>query len=126
MALKGKVIGIPKEFFGERLNTECKNVIMESLERYRSLGATIKEISIPFLEYGVSIYYLISMSETSSNLARYDGIRFGDTRNVLTPETMRRIMIGTYALSAGYADKLYKKAQKARTVLIQEFDAAYK
>jgi len=125
-SIKGKKIGLPKEFYGEGLDPECKEIILTAAKKFESLGAEIVDISIPYLSYGVSIYYLISMSETSSNLARYDGIRYGDKRHVLTPETMRRIMIGSYALSAGYADKLYKKAQKARTVLIREFDEAYK
>jgi aspartyl-tRNA(Asn)/glutamyl-tRNA(Gln) amidotransferase subunit A len=125
-SMKGKKIGLPKEFFGEGLDKECKKIILDAAKKMEALGAEIVEISIPYLHHGVSIYYLISMSETSSNLARYDGIRYGNKRDVFTPETMRRVMIGSYALSAGYADKLYKKAQKARTVLIQEFDAAYK
>lgn len=124
--IKGKRIGIPQEFFGEGLDPECKEIILIAAKKLESLGAEIVTISIPYLKHGVSIYYLISMSETSSNLARYDGIRYGNTREVFTPETMRRIMVGSYALSAGYADKLYKKAQKARTVLISEFDEAYK
>jgi aspartyl-tRNA(Asn)/glutamyl-tRNA(Gln) amidotransferase subunit A len=124
-AIKGKRIGLPKEFFGEGLDPECKEIILTAAKKMESLGAEIVEVSIPYLRYGVSIYYLIAMSETSSNLARYDGIRFGNKRDVFTPETMRRILIGTYALSAGYTDKLYKRAQKARTVLIEEFDNAY-
>jgi len=124
--IKGKKIGLPKEFFGEGLDSECKEIILTAAKKFESLGAEIVDVSIPFLKYGVTIYYLISMSETSSNLARYDGIRYGNSRDKFTEETMRRIMIGTYALSAGYADKLYKKAQKARTVLISEFDDAYK
>ncbi len=125
VSLKNKVIGIPKEFFAEGLDKEVKEIILNALTTYESLGATITEVSIPFLKYGVSIYYLIAMSETSSNLARYDAIRFGNARQNFTDETMRRIMVGTYALSAGYADKLYKKAQKARTILIQEFEEAF-
>lgn len=124
--IKNKKIGIPKELFGEGLNPECKEIVLNAAKKIESLGAKIVDISIPYLKYGISIYYLISMSETSSNLARYDGIRYGNKRDVFTSETMRRIMIGTYALSAGYADKLYKKAQKARTVLIQEFEEIYK
>ncbi len=123
--IKGKKIGMPKEFFGEGLDPEIKTILMQSAKQFEDLGAEIVEVSIPYLQYGVSIYYLIAMSETSSNLARFDGIRYGNNRSYFSPETLRRIMIGTYALSAGYADKLYKKAQKARTVLIQEFDKAY-
>jgi aspartyl-tRNA(Asn)/glutamyl-tRNA(Gln) amidotransferase subunit A len=123
--IKGKKIGLPKEFFRKGLDPEIKEIIMKAVKQYEDLGAEIVEVSIPYLEYGVAIYYLIAMSETSSNLARYDGIRFGNNRSYFSAETMRRIMVGTYALSAGYADKLYKKAQKARTVLIQEFDNAF-
>ncbi len=123
--IKGKKVGIPKELFGKGLDPECKQIILTAVKKLESLGAEIVDVSIPYLKYGVTIYYLIAMSETSSNLARYDGIRYGNKRDDFSPETMRRIMIGTYALSAGYADKLYKKAQKARTVLIQEFENAY-
>lgn len=124
--LKGKRIGLPREFFGEGLDPKVKEVILNAAHEFEKMGVEIVDISIPYLKYGVSIYYLIAMSETSSNLARYDGIRFGSARQNFTEETMRRIMVGTFALSAGYADELYKKAQKARTVLIQEFDSAYR
>ncbi len=124
-SIKGKKIGMPKEFFAQGLDSVAKDIITKAAKQYQDLGAELVEVSIPFLKYGVSIYYLIAMSETSSNLARFDGIRYGNTRDNFSEETMRRIMIGTYALSAGYADKLYKKAQKARTVLISEFDKAF-
>lgn len=124
-SIKGKKIGMPKEFFAQGLDPVAKEIIMKAAKQYEDLGAELVDVSIPFLKYGVSIYYLIAMSETSSNLARFDGIRYGNTRDNFSEETMRRIMIGTYALSAGYADKLYKKAQKARTVLISEFDNAF-
>ncbi len=124
-SIKGKKIGLPKEFFAQGLDEAAKEIIMKAAKQYQDLGAELVDVSIPFLKYGVSIYYLIAMSETSSNLARFDGIRYGNTRDNFSEETMRRIMIGTYALSAGYADKLYKKAQKARTVLISEFDKAF-
>ncbi|HEX8932057.1 MAG TPA: amidase family protein, partial [Patescibacteria group bacterium] len=87
-SIKGKKIGLPKEFFGAGLDPECKNIILTAAKKMESLGAEIVEISIPFLKYGISIYYLISMSETSSNLARYDGIRYGNVRELFTPETM--------------------------------------
>jgi len=123
--VKGKKIGIPKEFFTKGLNAEIKEIITDALKAFEKLGVEIVDISIPFLEYGIPIYYLIAASETSSNLARYDGIRYGNARQNFTQETVRRIMLGTYALSAGYSDKLYKKAQKARTVLISEFNNAF-
>jgi aspartyl-tRNA(Asn)/glutamyl-tRNA(Gln) amidotransferase subunit A len=120
--IKGKIIGLPKEFFAEGIDPEVKDTVLKAAEKLESLGAELREVSMPALKYGVSIYYLIAMSETSSNLARYDGIRYGDERETLSAETMRRIMLGTYALSAGYAEELYKKAQKARTLIIQEYD----
>jgi len=123
--IKGKIIGLPKEFFGEGIDPEVKKIILSAKETFEKLGAKIVDVSIPYLKYGVSIYYLIAMSETSSNLARYDGIRYGQSRDFFTPETMRRIMVGSYALSAGYADELYKNAQKARTVLIQEYEKVF-
>ena len=124
-SLKGKKIGLPKEFFVEGLDPECKEMLLTAAKLFEDSGAEIIEVSIPYLSYGVSIYYLIAMSETSSNLARYDAIRFGNKRENFSDETIRRVLIGTYALSAGYADELYKKAQKARTVLIQEFDDVF-
>lgn len=125
VSIKGKKIGLPKEFFGEGLDIECKEKLLDAAKIFENLGAEIVEVSIPYLTYGVSIYYLIAMSETSSNLARYDAIRYGNRRELLSNETIRRVMIGTYALSAGYADELYKKAQKARTILIEEFNKAF-
>lgn len=125
ISLKGKKIGIPKEFFGKGLNDEVEEKLLGVLKVFTLLGAKVVDVSIPFMKYGVPIYYLIALSETSSNLAWYDGIRFGHTRDNFTAETLRRIIIGTYALSAGYSDKLYKKAQKARTVLIEEFNKVF-
>jgi aspartyl-tRNA(Asn)/glutamyl-tRNA(Gln) amidotransferase subunit A len=124
-SLKGKKIGIPKEFFAEGLDSNVKKIILTAAHIFADLGATLVTVSIPSITYGVSIYYLIAMSETSSNLARYDGVRYGNEREYFTAETIRRIMIGTYALSAGYAHKLYKNAQKARTLLIKEFEKAF-
>jgi aspartyl-tRNA(Asn)/glutamyl-tRNA(Gln) amidotransferase subunit A len=123
--IKGKVIGIPKEFFAEGIDPEVKKIIEAAAKQFESAGAKIVDVSIPFLKHGVSIYYLIALSETSSNLGRYDGIRYGNVRENFSPETMRRIMVGSFALSAGYADELYKNAQKARTVLIQEYDKVF-
>lgn len=124
--IKGKVIGLPKEFFGKGLDPQVKKVIMEATKIFEKLGAKIREVSLPYFVYGVTIYYLIAPSETSSNLGRYDGIRYGGERELFSAETKRRILLGTYALSAGYADKLYKKAQKLRTVLIKEYEDALK
>ena len=123
-SLKGKVIGLPKEFFSDVLDSEVKAIISRAIVTFEQLGATCVDVSIPLLEQAIPIYYLLALSETSSNLARYDGVRFGTDRSHFTPETKRRIMLGTYALSAGYADELYKKAQTARTQLITEYATA--
>jgi len=123
---KGKIIGMPKEFFGTGLDQKVKKTILEATKVFEKLGAKVIEISLPYFKYGVSIYYLIALSETSSNLGRYDSFRFGGERELFSDETKKRILLGTYALSAGYADKLYKKAQKLRTILIQEYEQALK
>ncbi|MBU2543656.1 Asp-tRNA(Asn)/Glu-tRNA(Gln) amidotransferase subunit GatA [Patescibacteria group bacterium] len=120
-----KIIGLPKEFFGEGLDSRVRKIILKVAKEYETAGYKIAEVSIPLMKYGISIYYLTSLSETSSNMARYDGVRFGNSRQLLSDETKRRIMLGSYALSAGYADELYKKAQKARTKLIKEFNKAF-
>ncbi len=122
--LPSVIIGLPKEFFSEGLDQEIKNSISEGIKIVQSLGVKIKEISMPLLEMSIPVYYLIGPSETSSNLARYDGVRYGNTRDNFTRETMRRIMLGTYALSAGYYDAYYKKAQQVRTLFIKEYEKA--
>ena len=123
--VKGLVIGIPKELFGDGLDPEIKGLTLDAAKTFEALGVTVKEISMPLFDYGISVYYLIAPSETSSNMARYDGIRYGNDRTHFTEETMRRIMIGTYALSAGYYDAYYRKAQKARTLFIEEYKRAF-
>ena len=125
-SIKGKVIGLPKEFFGKGLDPKAKETIIEATKVFEKLGAEVREVSLPHFIYGVSIYYLIAPSETSSNLSRYDGIRYGGQRELFSAETKRRKLLGTYALSAGYADELYKKAQKLRTILIAEYENALK
>ena len=123
--LKKITIGIPKEFFREGLDPEIRNSIEESAKTFEKIGIRIKEISMPLFHYGIPVYYIIGPSETSSNLGRYDGIRYGDSRENFTDETKRRIMVGTYALSAGYYDAYYKKAQKVRTLFIKEYARAH-
>src|SRR3989338_5768383 len=120
--IKNVTVGMPEEFFQKGLDREIKKAIETAVEKLQKLGVKSKVISLPMIEYGIQVYYLIGPSETSSNLARYDGIRYGETRSNFTGETMRRIMIGTYALSAGYYDAYYKKAQKARTLFIREYE----
>lgn len=117
-------IGIPKEFYGEGLDPEIKEAVLKVSTDLQSAGATIKEISMPLFDLCLPVYYLIAPSETSSNLARYDGIRYGLSRQNFTDETVRRILIGTYALSAGYYDAYYKKAQQVRTLFIEEYKKA--
>ncbi len=137
----GKVrIGIIKETFGEGLDTEVEAAFNQALEQLKSLGAEIVEISCPRFRYGVPSYYIIAPSEASANLARYDGVKYGmrakEADNLLSmytqtratgfgTEVKRRIMIGTYALSAGYYDAYYLKAQKVRTLIKEDFEKAF-
>ena len=138
--LKGKRIGLIKETFGEGLEADIAKAMDVAIEQLKSLGADIVEISCPNFRYGLPTYYIIAPSEASSNLARYDGVRYGmrsATDNLLSmykqtraegfgPEVKRRIMIGTYALSAGYYDAYYLQAQKVRTLIKQDFETAFK
>lgn len=124
--IKGKVIGLPSEYFQEGIDPEIKRTILSAAKQFASLGGKIDEsVSLPSLSYGVAIYYLLAPSETSSNLARYDGIRYGHDRSHFTTESIRRIMVGTFALSSGYYDAYYKRAQKARTLIIREYNQAF-
>lgn len=122
--IDGLTIGIPDEFFQEGLDPEIKAAVLKMAQDLTNAGAKIKNLSMPLFDYGLAIYYLIGPSETSSNLARYDGIRFGQDREFFTDETIRRILIGTYALSAGYYDAYYKKAQQVRTLFVEEYKKA--
>ena len=117
-------IGIPDEFYGEGLDPEIKSAVLQVATDLEAAGFKTKKISMPLFRLGIPVYYLIAPSETSSNLARYDGIRYGEGRENFTDETKRRIMIGTYALSAGYYDAYYKKAQQVRTLFIKEYQKA--
>ncbi len=138
--LKGKKVGVIKETFGEGLDPEVAAATNVAIDQLKSLGAEIIEISCPRFRYGISAYYIIAPCEASANLARYDGVRYGrrveDPDNLLDmykrtraegfgQEVKRRIMIGTYALSAGYYDAYYLKAQKVRTLIKQDFEAAF-
>lgn len=141
-AVKGLKIGIPKEYFGEGLDPEVKEIIMSAVKDYEKMGATVKDISLPYTKYGVAVYYIASPAELSANLARFDGIRFGSkpegqvkdmidyyykTRSEnFGDEIKRRIMMGTYVLSAGYYDAYYKKAQKVRTLILEDFKNAFR
>lgn len=123
--LKGKTIGIVKEFFNEGLNQDVSTSIDTAIKTLTDQGMLVKEISLPTVKYGHAIYYVLAFAETSSNLARYDGVRYGHDRQQFTDETLRRIMTGTFGLSSGYYDAYYKKATQARTVLINEFSQAF-
>ncbi len=137
--VKGLRIGVPEEFFGKGIKEETKAAIKAALTFYEKEGAEIVPVSIPHIKSGVSVYYIIAPAEASSNLARYDGVSYGfrklgedivdmyiKTRSEgFGPEVKRRIMLGNYVLSAGYYDAYYLKALKVRTLLKQDFDAAF-
>jgi aspartyl-tRNA(Asn)/glutamyl-tRNA(Gln) amidotransferase subunit A len=124
--VKGLKIGVPKEYFTDGLDPEVKKLMKETMRVYESLGAEIIDISLPHTEYAIAVYYIVQTAEVSSNLARYDGIRFGNPRSSFGDEAKRRIMLGTYVLSAGYYDAYYKKAMQVRTLIKQDFEKAYK
>lgn len=121
-SLKGLTLALPTEMFGAGLDPEIKATLLATKSIWEKLGVKIIETSLPIADIGLAAYYLIAPSETSSNLGRYDGVRYGQTRAHFTDETMRRIMIGTYALSAGYYDAYYRQAQKVRTLLIRAYE----
>jgi aspartyl-tRNA(Asn)/glutamyl-tRNA(Gln) amidotransferase subunit A len=118
-------IGIPKEYFSKDLDKKVKNQIEKALKFYESKKVKLIEISLPTTEYAIASYYIIQPSEVSSNLARYDGIRFGHDRSYFGNEAKRRIMLGTFTLSVGYYDAYYKKAMKVRTLIIKDFEKAW-
>lgn len=123
--IKGLKIGVPKEYFIEGLDPRVKKLTEDALKVYAGLGAEIVEVSLPHTQYAIDVYYIIQTAEVSSNLARYDGIRFGNDRSYFGDEAKRRIMLGTYVLSSGYYDAYYKKAMQVRTLLIDDFKKAY-
>ena len=124
--VKGLKIGVAKEYFGQGLDRGVEEVIKKAIKKLEDLGAKIVEISIPHQEYVLACYYIIMPSEASTNLARYDGIRFGKTREFFGSEPARRIILGTFALSTGYYDQYYNKAAKVRNLIKQDFDKAFK
>ena len=139
--ISGLRIGLPKEYFDENIDKEVSGAVMAAVKKLESRGAKIVQVSLPTTKYAVAVYYIVMPAELSANLARYDGIRFGrkpdhegkslqdyyfNTRGEgFGDEIKRRIMIGTYVLSAGYYDAYYKKAQKVRTLIIQDFEKAF-
>jgi aspartyl-tRNA(Asn)/glutamyl-tRNA(Gln) amidotransferase subunit A len=148
---EGLRIGVPREYFGEGLDPEVESAVREAIRVYEKAGATIKEVSLPHSRYGIPAYYLVATAECSSNLARYDGTIYGHRAEDFSPKTAeedkisplilmmmasraegfgaevkRRIMLGTFALSAGYADQYYNQALKARRLIRNDFDAVFK
>ncbi|MBH0184454.1 MAG: Asp-tRNA(Asn)/Glu-tRNA(Gln) amidotransferase subunit GatA [Nitrospira sp.] len=139
--LKKVRVGVPKEFFAEGLDPDVVHAVTAAIEELKQLGADIKEIQLPRTDAAVAVYYVLATAEASSNLARFDGVKFGlrakETKDLLDlymktrqegfgPEVKRRIMLGTYVLSAGYYDAYYGKAQAVRTLVCQDFDEAFK
>ncbi len=139
--LRGLRVGVPKEYFIEGMQAEVQEKTRQAIEQMKSLGAEIVEVSLPHTEYALPVYYILAPAEASANLARFDGVRYGPriaehadalwdvffkTRGEkFGEEATRRIMIGTYALSAGYYDAFYGQAQKARTLIARDFEAAF-
>ena len=139
--VKGMKIGVPKEFFGEGIDEEVKSKLYEAIEIYKELGAEVEEFSLDIAKYALATYYIIADAEASSNLGRFDGIRYGHRTEEYSnideifkksrsegfgDEVKRRIIFGTYVLSSGYYDAYYKKAQKVRTLVSNEFNKAFK
>ena len=138
--VRGLRIGVPAECFGEGLDTEVRDRVEAAIEKLRERGAVIVPVSLPHSRYVVAVYYIIATAEASSNLARYDGVRYGlraeEARSLAEmyrrtrdegfgAEVKRRIMLGTFALSSGYYDAYYEKAQRVRAMLVADFDAAF-
>lgn len=123
--VKGLKIGVPPEYFPEGINCDVENAVKKAIQEFEAMGASVSEISLPHTQYGVAAYAIICHSEVSSNLARYDGIRFGHKRAAFGDEAKRRIMLGTFALSAGYYNQYYEKAQRVRNLIKQDFDKAF-
>ncbi|MCK3951385.1 Asp-tRNA(Asn)/Glu-tRNA(Gln) amidotransferase subunit GatA [Streptococcus suis] len=138
--IKGMKIALPKEYMGEGIDPQVKETILKAAKHLKSLGAIIEEVSLPHSKYGVAVYYIIASSEASSNLQRFDGIRYGfraeDATNLdeiyvktrsqgFGEEVKRRIMLGTFSLSSGYYDAYFKKAGQVRTLIIQDFEKVF-
>jgi aspartyl-tRNA(Asn)/glutamyl-tRNA(Gln) amidotransferase subunit A len=138
--VRGLRLGVPREYFGGGLDAEVEAAVRAAIERLAGLGATIEEVSLPNTDYGLAVYYIVAPAEAASNLARYDGVKYGlrapggkdlidmESRTRAAgfgAEVKRRIMLGTYALSAGYYDAYYGRAQKVRTLVRRDFEAAF-
>lgn len=138
--IKGMKVGVIKELVGEGVSEDVSKAVQHAIDTYKSLGAEIVEISLPNIKHSIGVYYIIATAEASSNLARFDGVKYGyrakDAKTLMEmytktraegfgPEVKRRIMLGTYALSSGYYDAYYKKAQQLRALIEQDFDKAF-
>jgi len=123
--IKGLKIGIPKEYFQEGLDKDVKNKAQEAINEFEKMGVKIEEVSLPHTKYALAVYYIIQPAEVSSNLARYDGIRYGSGREMFADEAKRRIMLGTFTLSSGYWEAYYLKAMKVRTLIKKDFDKVF-
>lgn len=123
--VKGIKIGLPRQYY-EKLDGKIKEAVLAAVKKLESLGAKALEVDLPHTEYGVATYYIIQPSEVSSNLARYDAVRYGNKRESLAAEAKRRIILGTFTLSAGYYDAYYLKAMKVRRLIRQDFIDAFK
>ena len=124
-SIKGVKLGVPKEYFAEGLDHDVKITIEKAIKQLEELGAETVEITLPHTEYAVATYYILMASEVSSNMGRYDGIRFGGTRQLFGDEVKRRIMLGTFSLSVGYFDDYFAKAAKVRTLIKKDFEKAF-
>ena len=139
--VKGLKIAVPKEFFGDGINEDVKDALEKAIAKYKELGATVEEVSLDIANYALAAYYIIACAEASSNLGRFDGIRYGyrtpnytNLKDIYVnsrsegfgDEVKRRIILGTYVLSSGYYDAYYKKAQKVRTLVKNKFDEIFK
>jgi len=139
--VKGLRVGVAREYFGEGLDAEVRSAVEAAIQQLASLGCEVVPVSLPHTEYAIPTYYVVATAEASANLARFDGVRYGHRSKRATnlsemyrlsrdegfgPEVKRRIMLGTYALSAGYYDAYYLKAQRVRSLLAQDFEEAFK
>jgi aspartyl-tRNA(Asn)/glutamyl-tRNA(Gln) amidotransferase subunit A len=138
--VRGLKIGVPKEYFGEGLDSEIRSAVEQAIQTLAKAGCEVVQVSLPHTDYAIPCYYIIAPAEASANLARFDGVRYGhraaDAKSLsdlyrrtrdqgFGPEVKRRIMLGTYALSAGYYDAYYRKAQQVRTLLTRDFEQAF-
>ncbi len=138
--IAGRTVGVPRDLLGEGLDDEVREKIMASIDHFQAMGAKIVDVELPYAKYGIAVYYIIATAEASSNLARFDGVRYGfrsdhsdelrkmyfNTREEgFGPEVKRRIMLGTYVLSSGYYDAYYAKAQKVRALVKRDYQRAF-